>query len=183
MVTVLGFLPLPTSHPFQKSLCARSRACSQHAHVHAGILPTSHCGLPPQPICCWKRFKYVNGRCFRHPINVIAFDVQHLHVWRRFPASDGTGRPELFQHRDMWSIRRAQPSVPSPGCDLIFGAAAGRGSLTAIKLRDNSLKKKKKVGGAEYRFGGSCSGESFLPPACRQLPSGAPLRQVSLISR
>lgn len=54
------------------------------------------------------------------------------------------GRPELFQHRDMWSIRRTQPSVPSLGCDLIFGAAAGRGSLTAIKLRDNSKKEKKK---------------------------------------
>lgn len=91
MVTLLSFLPLPTSHPFQKSLCARSRACSQHAHVHAGILPTSRRGLPPQPICCWKRFKYVNGRRFRHPINVIAFDIRHLHVWRRFPASDGTG--------------------------------------------------------------------------------------------
>lgn len=117
IVTALGFLPLLTSHPFSKE---SSMWPNSHARAYFP-LPR----LPPQPICCWKEFKYVNERCFRRPINVIAFDIQHLHVWRRFRAPDSNGRPELFQRRDMWSIRRSQPSVPSPGCDLIFGAAAG----------------------------------------------------------
>lgn len=173
MVTVLGFLPLPTSHPFQKSLCARSRVRSQHArahvHVHAGTLPTSHRGLPPQPICSRKRFKYVNGRCFRHPINVIAFDIQHLHAWRRFPASDRhRGDPSSCSTVTCGPSEELSQASPSPGCDLIFGAAAERGSLTAIKLRDNSKKKKKKrkkgVGGwgGKGLKGGGCSGEISL---------------------
>lgn len=152
-----------------------------HAHKHGLVRrPTTHRRLPPEPICCWRMFKYVNERLFRRPINVITFDIQHLHVWPRFPASDYTGRPELFEHRDMWSIRRTQPSVPSPGCDLIFGAAAGRGCLTAIKL--GIILKKKGVrecwvwvGGAPKKKWGMMvmvqrDGESSLPHADICLP-------------
>ena len=74
-------------------------------------------------------------RCLCRPINVIIFEIQHLHVCGSFSASDGIWWPEFFERHNIWSIRKDQPSIPFLGRDLILGAAAaGSSRLTAIKL-------------------------------------------------
>lgn len=114
--------------------------------------------------------KYVNERCFWCPINVIIFDIQHLDVWCSFSPSDSTWWPEFFEQHNIWSIRKDQPSIPSPGRDLVlWAAAAGSSRLTAIKLGMIS-----KIMGMKIKRGGWCRGtgsgdreetrSSSLPP-------------------
>lgn len=151
-MSVLGFLPLLTSHSFEKSLCARSRACGQaRTRARARTPPTAD--FRRNQSAAGKRsnmqMKDVSGT--QSMSSHLIFSICTHGAVSLLPTAPGDLSSSCS--RDMWSIRRSQPSVPSPGCDLIFGAAAGRGSWTAIKLRDNSPKKREGVLGVGLEGG------------------------------